>query len=153
MPLSMPFAMRQPGVSLTQVKRSPLPCARMESMEAATLTRPINGNGASRDRRLIEGVIASLPLFRQLAPRVVAEVASHARPMTVRRGASICERDANLPGVMAVAYGMVKLAVARANGEERVVRLVNAGETFGEASALFNRPSRVGAGALADSQR
>jgi CRP-like cAMP-binding protein len=124
----------------------------MESMEAATLMKsiPVNG-GTTRDRRLIEGVIASLPPFRQLVPRYVAEVASHARTWSVRRGATICERDTNLPGVLAVAYGMVKLSVARANGEERVVRLVNPGETFGEASALFGRPCTVDAGALTDS--
>jgi CRP-like cAMP-binding protein len=119
-------------------------------MEAATATKPI-GNGACRDQRLIGGVIASLPLFRNLAPRHIAEVASHARTWMVRRGTAICGRDASLPGVIAVAYGMVKLAVARANGEERVVRLVNAGEMFGEASALLGRPTLVDSGALADS--
>ena len=120
-------------------------------METAIASRPIAADGASRDRRLIAGMIASLPLFRQLAPRNISEVASHARTWMVRRGTAICGRHANLPGVIAVAYGMVKLAVARANGEERVVRLVNAGETFGEASALFGRPTLVDGAALADS--
>src|SRR6185436_12353830 len=125
--------------------------ATMQAMEATIATKPLNGNGAARDRRLIDGVIANLPLFRHMAPRHIAEVASHARTWTVRRGAAICERDTSLPGVIAVVHGMVKLAVARANGEGRVVRLVNAGETFGEASALYGRPSLVDGGAIADS--
>ena len=113
--------------------------------------RPNPGNGASRDRRLAEGVIASLPLFRQTAPRNVSQIASFAQTWNVKRGAVLCESGATMPGVMGVAYGMVKLAIARANGDERVVRFVNAGETFGESYALFGRPSIVRAVAMIDS--
>ena len=120
-------------------------------MESTASLRIVPTNGASRDRRLIEGVIGKLPLFRQVSPRSIAEVASHARTVTVRRGSEVCASGSTLPGVMAVAYGIVKLCVTRANGQERVVRFVNAGETFGEASALFGRPCLVNGGALADS--
>ena len=120
-------------------------------MEAAAAITIVPSNGASRDRRLIEGVMGNLPLFRQISPRNVAEVASHARTVPVRRGAAVCAHADTLPGVMAVAYGIVKLSVTRANGQERVVRFVNAGETFGEASALFGRPCLVNGAALADS--
>jgi len=120
-------------------------------MQQVVLMKPFQAIGVARNRQLIDGVISSLPLFRQVSPCHVAEVASHARTWEVRRGTGICSRGAHLPGVIAVAYGMVKLALARPNGEERVVRFVNAGETFGEASALFDRPCRVDAGALAHS--
>ena len=120
-------------------------------MEPVAAMKPNPGNGASRDRRLAEGVIGSLPLFRQTSPRHVSEITSYARTSTVRRGAVITERGAAIPGVIAVAYGMVKLAIERANGDERVVRFVNAGETFGESSALFGRPSIVRAVAMTDS--
>ena len=120
-------------------------------MESAVATTIVPSNGASRDRRLIEGVIGKLPLFRQVSPRNVAEVASHARTIPVRRGATVCVHGDILPGVMAVAYGIVKLSVTRANGQERVVRFVNPGETFCEASALFGRSCFVNASALSDS--
>lgn len=120
-------------------------------MESAVATTIVPSNGASRDRRLIEGVIAKLQLFRQVSPRNVAEVASHARTIPVRRGAAVCVHGDILPGVMAVAYGIVKLSVTRANGQERVVRFVNPGETFCEASALFGRSCFVNASALSDS--
>ena len=120
-------------------------------MESAASLRIVPANGASRDRRLIEGIIGKLPLFREVSPRSIAEVASHARTVTVRRGSEVCASGNTLPGVMALAYGIVKLCVTRANGQERVVRFVNAGETFGEASALFGRPCLVNGGALADS--
>lgn len=120
----------------------------MESALATTITPT---NGALRDRRLVEGVIGKLPLFHEVSPRNIAEVASHARTIPVRRGAAVCEHGDTLPGVMAIAYGIVKLSVTRANGQERVVRFVNPGETFGEASALSGRPCVVNASALCDS--
>jgi CRP-like cAMP-binding protein len=123
----------------------------MGAMEMAVSMASTAANGGSRDRRLIEGVIGKLPLFRHVSPRNVADVASHARTISVRRGAAVCSRGDRLPGVIAVAYGIVKLSVARANDQERVVRFVNAGETFGEASALLGRPCLVSGGALADS--
>ena len=46
---------------------------------------------------------------------------------------------------------MLKLALHRSDGAERVVRFVGHGESFGEASALLGRPSAVDASALADS--
>ena len=95
--------------------------------------------------------MGKLPLFRQVSPRNVNEVASHARTLPVRRGEAVCGHGDTLPGVMAIAFGLVKLSVARANGQERVVRFVNPGETFGEASALFGRPCFVDASALSDS--
>lgn len=120
-------------------------------MELAISKASAPANGASRDRRLIEGVIGKLPLFRQVSQRSVAEVASHARTICLRRGATACERGDRLPGIIGVAYGIVKLSVTRANGQERVVRFVNAGETFGEASALLGRPCLVSGGALVES--
>jgi len=95
--------------------------------------------------------MAKLPLFRSVSPRNISEVASHARTIAVRRGVAVCGHGGTLPGVMAVAYGIVKLSVARPNGQERVVRFVSAGETFGEASALFGRPCLVSSAALVDS--
>jgi len=120
-------------------------------MEPAVATTIVPSNGVSRDRRLIEGVMGKLPLFRQVSPRNVAEVASHARTIPVRRGTAVSSRGDILPGVMAVGYGIVKLSVPRANDQERVVRFVNPGETFGEASALLGRPCFVNASGLADS--
>jgi len=122
-------------------------------MEASATLAAVatNGNGASRDRRLIEGVIGKLPLFRQVSARSIAEVGARARTILVRRGGPVCSGGDTLPGVMVVAYGIVKLSFTRANGQERVVRFVNAGETFGEAAALLGRPSLIKGVALADS--
>ncbi len=103
-----------------------------------------------REQRLIEGVVVSLALFRGASPTQVAVVASQCRPLQVSRGELIAPINQRLPGIFAVAYGTVKLAIRHAEGEERVLRLVQAGQTFGESTALLDRPSRYEARALAE---
>jgi CRP-like cAMP-binding protein len=107
-----------------------------------------NGNG--RDPRLIEGIIANLPLFRDVGHSNVALVASHARIEHCRRGALIARQGERLPGVIGVAYGLVKLVLPRRNGEEKVLRFLGANESFGEAVALLERPCSLDVVALAD---
>ena len=68
----------------------------------------------------------------------------------VRRGVVLTLRGQPSEGVIAVADGMLKLALHRADGAERVVRFVGPRGTFGEAAALLGRPSAVDATALAD---
>lgn len=111
-----------------------------------------NGTATNgRDPRLIEGVLANLPLFRNVAPPSVASVASHSRILHVRRGTAICERGAQLPGSLVMVYGAAKISLQRGNGEEKVVRFLFKGESFGEAAALHDRPCPVGIVALEDS--
>jgi CRP-like cAMP-binding protein len=107
-----------------------------------------NGNG--RDPRLIEGIIANLPLFRDVGRSNVALAASYARIEHCRRGALIARQGERLPGVIGVAYGLVKLVLPRRNGEEKVLRFLGANESFGEAVALLDRPCSLDVVALAD---
>jgi CRP-like cAMP-binding protein len=107
-----------------------------------------NGNG--RDQRLLEGIVANLPLFRNISPAHVALVASQARLEHFRRGALIVQQGTPLPGVIAIAYGLAKLVLPRRKGDERVLRFVGANESFGEAATFLERPCPVDAVALAD---
>jgi CRP-like cAMP-binding protein len=127
-----------------------LKCARgadasmARELHASTMsTRTSNG-------RLIEGMIANLPMFRQAARAHLAQLARHSHTREVRRGEAVCRRGDRLEGLFAVAYGLVKLALSRESGEEKVVRLVGPGETFGEAVVFLERPCPVDAVALAD---
>lgn len=101
--------------------------------------------------RLIEGLITNLPIFRQAARVHLDEVVRHARAETVSRGAAICRHGERMEGLFAVAYGLVKLALRGDAGDEKVLRLVGPGETFGEAVVFLERPCPVDAIALADS--
>lgn len=105
-----------------------------------------------RDRRLIEGVLANSDVFRGVAATHLAALARQCSTIHARPAEVIAAAGARLPGAFAVAYGTVKLAFRANGGEERVFRLVQAGQTFGEPSALLGRPSPYEARALAESK-
>lgn len=79
-----------------------------------------------------------------------AALAEHCRPLSARRGEVIIERGAPLPGVLALCAGTVKLCLRAADGDERVLRIVGAGESFGEPTALLRKPCLYDAIALSD---
>ena len=108
-------------------------------------------NGDGRDARLIEGVVSSLPLFRDVGRSHVAQIASQARIQYCGRGSLIARQGERLPGVIALAYGLAKLVLPRRRGEERVLYFLGANRSFGEAAALLDRPCPVDVVALADS--
>jgi CRP-like cAMP-binding protein len=107
--------------------------------------------GPVRDGRLLEGVISKLPLFRQLSRAQLDMLVGHSQLHESRRGAAIVRRGTRMPGVIALAYGSAKVSLRRANGEEKVVRLLGPGEIFGLAAALLDRPCPVELVALQNS--
>ena len=108
-------------------------------------------NGHGRDPRLIEGIVANLPLFRDVGRASIAQLSTYVRIEHCRRGALIARQGEPLPGVIAIGYGLAKLVLPRRKGDEKVLRFVGANESFGEATALLERPCPVDAFALADS--
>jgi CRP-like cAMP-binding protein len=117
---------------------------------AATLARMTTE--AVHDRRLIEGVVANLPLFYGLPAAEVRSLSAQSWAMPTARGATVLHAGARAPGVFALAYGSVKLVLRNGGGEERVLRVVAARQTFGEAIALVGRPSPYFAVALSDAK-
>ncbi len=105
-----------------------------------------------RDQRLIEGVIRYLPLFGGVEAPQLAAATRNCWLMHAARGETIARRETRLPGVFAVAYGTVKLALRGADGEERVLRVVSARQAFGEPHALLGRPADYDAVAMAESK-
>ncbi len=116
-------------------------------MQHALHAREVNGNGASRDPRLLEGVISNVALFRGVAQRQMAELAARSKALHYRRGETICSQGQSQAGLYALAYGQVMLAL---RGDERVLRLVGPADTFGLAVALLGRPMPYDAVALDD---
>ena len=123
-------------------------------MQQPLLSRDIsgngNGNGTSRDLRLLEGVLSNVRLFAGIGQRRVADIAARSRGLQVRRNGTLCQRGACLTGVYAIAYGQIKLAF-RGEDEERVARIAGPGEMFGLAAAMLSRPTPYEAVALEDS--
>ena len=79
-------------------------------------------------------------------------LAEHCRPLSARRGEIIVQRGARLPGVLALCAGSVKLSLRAADGDERVLRIVAAGDSFGEPTALLRKPCLYDAIALSDAK-
>ena len=106
-----------------------------------------NGNG--RDPRLIEGVLANVPLFRGMGQRRISDIAARARVLHFRRGAVVCDQGACVQGLFAIGYGQVKVGF-RGEGEERITRIAGPVETFGLAAAILGKPTPYEAVALDD---
>jgi CRP-like cAMP-binding protein len=102
------------------------------------------------EQRFIEGVVGNLALFREAEPAQVAAVSRQSWALPARRGDLLARRGERLPGLFVVAYGLAKLALRGKEGGERVLRLVGAGQTFGESTALLGRAAHYDALALAD---
>ena len=105
-----------------------------------------------QELRFIEGVVGNLRLFAAAAPSQVAALARHSWVLPARRGDLLARRAERMPGLFIVAYGLAKLAMRGRENGERVLRLVGAGQTFGEATALLGRASRYDALALVDAK-
>lgn len=107
---------------------------------------------AAPREHLEEGVIARLPLFQHVSRPHLDEIAHHARTLYYRRGQCVARRGEPVPGLLAVAYGMVKLTLRGATGTERVLRLVGPLQTFGEAVLLLQQPLPLDAVAVVDTR-
>lgn len=102
------------------------------------------------EQRLTIGVISHLPLMTGLSAVDLTGLARRSWNVRARRGEIFVRRKAGLPGIYAVAYGTIKLVLRGAEGEERILRLASAGETFGEPSALLGRAPDFEACAVAE---
>ena len=106
-------------------------------------------NAAPRER-LALGVLARLPLFQQVSRQHFAEVVRQARTLHYRRGQLVARRGEPVPGLFAVAYGMVKLELHGSAGAERILRLVGPAQTFGEIALFRQQPLPLDAVAVVD---
>jgi CRP-like cAMP-binding protein len=119
-------------------------------MDQALLTSGIAASAQRQDSRLTQGLLGHLRLFRQVQARHAARVAAQSRTQRVRRGTVLYRKGEHLPGVIAVSYGSVKLALRRSGGDEKVLGFLSPYDTFGEANVLLDRPCAVDLVALAD---
>jgi len=98
-----------------------------------------------------EAFIANLPLFRELSSEQRARIAAGARMLRLARGETLFRRGDPAAGAYVVCYGRVKLSFVSPTGGEKVIEIVEQGQSFGEAVMFLDAPHVVGAQALADS--
>jgi CRP/FNR family transcriptional regulator, dissimilatory nitrate respiration regulator len=104
-----------------------------------------------RDPRLIEGVLANLPLMDGVSRQVIRQLSGQSTMVNVKRGEMVLKRGEPVRGLYGIAYGSVKQRLRHPGGAEVVLALLGPGETFGEVSALLARPAMIDAVAVADS--
>lgn len=98
-----------------------------------------------------EALLTRMPLFQDLPPERILELAEHARGKRLLKGEMLFQKGDLAHGFYVLVYGQVKLAFPSSNGNEKVVDIINAQQSFGEAVMLAQQPYPVFAQALADS--
>jgi CRP-like cAMP-binding protein len=87
-------------------------------------------------------------LFRGLGNTEIALLARHASLYEYQRGETVFQRGERPTGLLLVAEGTLKLAVRGVNGEQKVIALIEEGQTCASALAFLDRPSALEASAL-----
>jgi CRP/FNR family transcriptional regulator, dissimilatory nitrate respiration regulator len=98
-----------------------------------------------------EAFIANLPLFKELSQEQRARIAAGARMLRLARGETLFHRGDPAAGTYIVCYGRIKLSFVSPTGVEKVIEIIEQGQSFGEAVMFLDLPHVVGAQALADS--
>ncbi len=96
-------------------------------------------------------VLGELPLFAQVAPENLGELARASRIATFQREQAIYRVSDPVKEMYVLLSGQVKLALSCNRGNEKIIDVVEAGRSFGEAE-LFGEPHLIGAFAVRPSQ-
>lgn len=99
----------------------------------------------------VQDFLARMPLFNELAPHELDRIAQGTTQQQAARKETVFHCGDLCTGLHAVVYGQIKLSVISPLGEEKVVRLVGPGDSFGEALMFLGKPYFVTAQAIGDS--
>ena len=91
-----------------------------------------------------------LPLFDDFNAEELSVIAAGTTEVHATRGEPIFHRGDTCHGFYSVVYGQVKLGFVSAQGNEKIIEIVGAGHSFGEALMFMERPYIVNAHALGD---
>lgn len=92
------------------------------------------------------------PLFDNLDQASIAEITRGGWVVEIKRGSRLLARGDQLDGLYMVLDGRLKLYMLSCNGDERVLRVLQRGDSFGEAIMFNAMPSPVFVDAIAASR-
>ncbi|CAM5489110.1 Crp/Fnr family transcriptional regulator [Thauera mechernichensis] len=98
----------------------------------------------------IPALLHRIPLFSELSESDIQRVSRYTRDRHVGRGEVLFQRGDQPHGFYFVVSGQIKLAFSSPQGTEKVVEIVGAMQSFGEAVMFMNHPYPVFAEALCD---
>lgn len=96
----------------------------------------------------VRDVLGALPLFSRLSAGQLDRVVAGTRPVELGRGQVLFFAGDPCDAFFAVVSGQMKLTLSNPEGLEKVLEIISAGETFGEAVMFAGRPYPVTATAL-----
>lgn len=99
----------------------------------------------------IDTLLGRIPLFEGLAPEELARIAKGTHQVRLGKGETLFRQGDACTGFHVLVYGQIKLGLASAQGTEKVVEIIQPGQSFGEAIMLMEKPYFVFAQALSDS--
>jgi CRP/FNR family transcriptional regulator, dissimilatory nitrate respiration regulator len=97
-------------------------------------------------------LLSTLPLFQQLSASEISKLAAGTREVSLGKGQILFQKGCLLDGFYAIVRGQIKLAFSSPQGHEKVVSIVESGQSFGEAVMFMEKPCPVLAQALEDSR-
>lgn len=99
-----------------------------------------------------QALLKNLPLFRELERENLSRIAAATLQIEVPRGSVLFRPGDPCTGFHIIISGQVKLALQTAQGSEKVIEILEAGHSFGEAVMFLEKPYVVSAEALADTR-
>ncbi|MGB5206286.1 MAG: Crp/Fnr family transcriptional regulator, partial [Azonexus sp.] len=99
----------------------------------------------------IETHLSRIPLFESLAPDEIARMAKGTREVRVSKGSTLFRRGDASTGFYVLIYGQMKLALSSSQGAEKIVEIIQPGQSFGEAIMFMDKPYFLFGQALSDS--
>lgn len=91
-------------------------------------------------------------MFSELQPTQIEQLVSGTRVLDVTRGGTLFNRGDNAHGFYLLLEGQIKLGVISPHGDEKVIGLIQPGQSFGEAVLFLERSFPVYAHATIDSK-
>ncbi|MDD2883687.1 MAG: Crp/Fnr family transcriptional regulator [Dechloromonas sp.] len=97
-------------------------------------------------------LLAQIPLFHSVDRDEITAIGLSTRRQSLAKGDFLFHKGDDCQGFHLLLSGQIKLAFISSQGNEKVVEIISAGQTFGEAIMFLETPYIVTAQALADSQ-
>lgn len=110
-------------------------------MNAALSLRPLD----------TQALLRRLALFENLSPAELAQIAAATSQLNVEAGTRLFERGDLSQGFHLIVQGCVTLVMETRDGDEKVIEIMGAGQSFGEAAMFLDAPYMVSAVAVEDS--
>lgn len=104
------------------------------------------------DKTIIAQRLSEFYMFSELQPAQIEQLVAGTRVLDVPRGGTLFNRGDRAHGFYLLLEGQVKLGVISPQGDEKVIGLIQPGQSFGEAVLFLERSFPIYAQAILDAK-